>query len=179
MRDDGMVYWDVRPSANLAPHALRAAYWKSARDGLDDEAIDLTESHASVPALDLLIRLIDHVRPALEALGEHDMVRTELARIVEDGNGAMRQRRDGSAGTMSLTCWPRPQRRAWSERQVSGSSAKMGLVGITDPPPGSTVKARVLELPRSGSTAVVDGATDFASMVPADCGPLSPTNHIW
>jgi carboxylate-amine ligase len=51
------------------------------------------ESHASVPAVDLLNRLIDHVRPALEALGEHDMVRTELARIVEDGNGAMRQRR--------------------------------------------------------------------------------------
>ncbi len=137
MRDDGMVYWDVRPSANfptievrvadvpatvaetvlmatliracvmtaldadrrdegtapLAPHALRAAYWKSAHDGLDGEAIDLTESHASVPAVDLLNRLIDHVRPALEALGEHDMVRTELARIVEDGNGAMRQRR--------------------------------------------------------------------------------------
>jgi carboxylate-amine ligase len=137
MRDDRMVYWDVRPSANfptievrvadvpatvaetvlmatliracvmtaldadrrdeatalLAPHALRAAYWKSAHDGLDGEAIDLTESHASVPAVDLLNRLIDHVRPALEALGEHDMVRTELARIVEDGNGAMRQRR--------------------------------------------------------------------------------------
>ena len=44
-------------------------------------------------AVDLLNRLVDHVRPALEAFGEHDMVRTELARIVEDGNGAMRQRR--------------------------------------------------------------------------------------
>ena len=83
--DDGMIYWDVRPSANfptvevrvadvpatvaetvllatlirasvmtaleaernaegtprIAPHALRAAYWKSARDGLDGDAIDL------------------------------------------------------------------------------------------------------------------------------------------
>jgi glutamate---cysteine ligase / carboxylate-amine ligase len=137
MRDDGMVYWDVRPSADfptievrvadvpatvaetvlmatliracvmtaldaerrgegtapLAPYALRAAYWKSARDGLDGHAIDLTESHASLPAVDLLNRLVDHVQPALEALGEHDMVRTELARIVEHGNGAMRQRR--------------------------------------------------------------------------------------
>jgi carboxylate-amine ligase len=137
MRDDGMVYWDVRPSANfptvevrvadvpatvaetvlmatliracvmtaldaerrgessapLAPHALRAAYWKSARDGLDGQAIDLTESHASVPAVDLLDRLVDHLRPALEALGEHDTVRDELARIAERGNGAMRQQR--------------------------------------------------------------------------------------
>ena len=38
-------------------------------------------------------RLVDHVRPALEALGDYDMVRTELARIAEEGNGAMRQRR--------------------------------------------------------------------------------------
>jgi glutamate---cysteine ligase / carboxylate-amine ligase len=137
MLDDGMVYWDVRPSANfptvevrvgdvpatvaetvlfaalvrgavmtaleaeqrgeslapLAPLALRAAYWKSAREGLDGHAIDLTESHAPVPALDLLNRLIDHVRPALETVGDYEMVCTELARVAEAGNGAMRQRR--------------------------------------------------------------------------------------
>ncbi len=137
MLDDGMVYWDVRPSANfptievrvadvpatvaetvllaalvracvmtaleaeqrgeslapLAPHALRAAYWKSAREGLDGHAIDLTESHAAAPARELLDGLIGHVRPALEAVGDYDMVRTELARIAEHGNGAMRQRR--------------------------------------------------------------------------------------
>lgn len=137
MLDDGMVYWDVRPSANfptievrvadvpatvaetvllaalargcvmtaldderrgdtvapLAPHALRAAYWKSAREGLEGNAIDLTETHASVPAVDLLDGLIDRVRPALEAVGDYDMVRAELSRIAEHGNGAMRQRR--------------------------------------------------------------------------------------
>jgi glutamate---cysteine ligase / carboxylate-amine ligase len=137
MRDDGMVYWDVRPSADfptievrvadvpatvaetvllatliraavmtaldaerrgesvapLAPHALRAAYWKSARDGLDGAAIDLTESHAPAPALDLLRRLVEHVQPALEALGDDDMVRAEITHIAEHGNGAMRQRK--------------------------------------------------------------------------------------
>ena len=137
MLDDGMVYWDVRPSANfptvevrvadvpatvaetvllaalvrgavitaleaeqrgdslapLAPHALRAAYWKSAREGLDGHAVDLTESHATVPAQELLNRLVDHVRPALETVGDYDMVCTELARVAEVGNGAMRQRR--------------------------------------------------------------------------------------
>ena len=135
--DDGMIYWDVRPSANfptvevrvadvpatvaetvllaalirasvmtaleadrdgvgtprLAPVALRAAYWKSARDGLDGEAIDLAETHASAPARVLLADLVEHVRPALEALGDYEMVRSELARIAEAGNGAMRQRR--------------------------------------------------------------------------------------
>ena len=137
MLDDGMIYWDVRPSATfptievrvadvpatvaetvllaalirgcvmtaldaeqrgesvppLAPHALRAAYWKSARDGLDGHAIDMTESHASVPAVDLLNGLVDRIRPALEAVGDHDMVRAELARVADHGNGAMRQRR--------------------------------------------------------------------------------------
>ena len=88
MLDDGMVYWDVRPSANFPTIEVRvadvpatvaetvllatlirasvmtalederrgepacrrwhrtrceAAYWKSARDGLDGQAIDLTE----------------------------------------------------------------------------------------------------------------------------------------
>ncbi len=137
MLDDGMVYWDVRPSANfptievrvgdvpatvaetvllaalirgcvmtaleaeqrgkslapLSPSALSAAYWKSARYGLDGDAVDLTESHASMPAVDLLNRLVGHVRPALETVGDYDMVRSELARIAEHGNGAMRQRR--------------------------------------------------------------------------------------
>jgi carboxylate-amine ligase len=136
MLDDGMVYWDVRPSANfptvevrvadvpatvgetvllatliracvmtaldderrgeptppLAPHALKAAYWKSARDGLDGEAVDL-ESHQPAPARMLLDRLVNRVRPALEAVGDYELVRSELDRVFEQGNGAMRQRR--------------------------------------------------------------------------------------
>lgn len=137
MRDDGMVYWDVRPSKNfptievrvadvpatvaetvllaaltraavmtalqderrgeptppLAPHALKAAYWKSARDGLDGDAVDLLESHQRVPARELLDRLVEHVRPALEAVGDYDLVFDELRRVTEHGNGAIRQRR--------------------------------------------------------------------------------------
>jgi glutamate---cysteine ligase / carboxylate-amine ligase len=135
--DDGMVYWDVRPSAKfptvevrvadvpatvaetvllatlvratvmtalaeercgepvppLTPHALKAAYWKSARAGLDGDAVDLLESHATVSARKLLRRLVEHVRPALEDLGDYDMVNAELARVDDEGNGAMRQRR--------------------------------------------------------------------------------------
>jgi glutamate---cysteine ligase / carboxylate-amine ligase len=136
MRDDGMVYWDIRPSSNfptvevrvadvpatvadtvllaaltratvmtaldderrgepsppLAPHALKAAYWKSARDGLDGDAVDLLESHECISARTLLGRLAEHVRPALEATGDCDFVFNELDRVVEKGNGAMRQR---------------------------------------------------------------------------------------
>ena len=136
MLDDGMVYWDVRPSANfptievrvadvpatvaetvllamlirgavmtalqeesrgepmppLTPHALRAAYWKSARDGLAGDAVDLLGGHDIVPARILLGRMVEHVRPSLEAVGDYDAVNDELNRIAEQGNGAMRQR---------------------------------------------------------------------------------------
>jgi glutamate---cysteine ligase / carboxylate-amine ligase len=137
MLDDGMVYWDVRPSAKfptievrvadvpatvaetvllatlirasvmtaldderrcepttpLSPHALKAAYWKSAHDGLEGQAVDLLDSHAPVPARKLLERLVAHVRPALEDVGDYDVVIAELAHIDTEGNGAMRQRR--------------------------------------------------------------------------------------
>ncbi|WP_083407381.1 glutamate--cysteine ligase 2 [Mycolicibacterium rutilum] len=137
MLDDGMVYWDVRPSANfptievrvadvpatvadtvllaaltraavmtaldderrgeptppLAPHALKAAYWKSARDGIDGDAVDLVEGHDRVPALTLLDRLVEYVRPALEDVGDYDLVVDGLRRVAEHGNGATRQRR--------------------------------------------------------------------------------------
>jgi carboxylate-amine ligase len=136
MMDDGMVYWDVRPSANfptievrvadvpatvaetvllatlvraavitaiddeqsdapvlpLAPHVLKAAYWKAARDGLAGRAIDLADTHAPLPAGRLLGNLVDRVEPALKTVGDADWVREELARIAADGNGAMRQR---------------------------------------------------------------------------------------
>jgi carboxylate-amine ligase len=135
--DDGMVYWDVRPSANfptvevrvadvpatvaetvllavlvraavmtaldeerrgapltpLSPDALRAAYWRSAHDGLDGDALDLLDGHDSLPARMLLDRMVNHVRPALEAVGDHELVIDELNRIARQGNGAMRQRR--------------------------------------------------------------------------------------
>ena len=134
--DDGMVYWDVRPSAKfptievrvadvpatvgetvllatlirasvmmaldderrgaptppLTPLALKAAYWKSARDGLGGDAIDLLETHAPVSARKLLEGLVAHVQPALEDVGDCDMVKAELARLDDAGNGAMRQR---------------------------------------------------------------------------------------
>ncbi|MDA2889299.1 glutamate--cysteine ligase [Mycolicibacterium sp. BiH015] len=136
IRDDGMVYWDVRPSKKfptvevrvadvpstvaetvlfaalvrgcvmtaldeesrgapvlpLAPYALKAAYWKAARNGIDGDGLDL-ENHVAAPMLGLLDALVDHVRPALEAAGDHEFVTTELAKIAERGNGATRQRR--------------------------------------------------------------------------------------
>ncbi|MDY6871196.1 MAG: glutamate--cysteine ligase [Actinomycetota bacterium] len=76
----------------ISAHALDAAYWRSARDGLDGIAIDLAESHALMPARDLLGALVDRITPALCAVGDHDLVRDGLARLDDEGNGAMCQR---------------------------------------------------------------------------------------
>ena len=137
MLDDGMVYWDVRPSANfptvevrvadvpatvaetvllaalvrarvmtaleaeqrgeslapLAPHALRAAYWKSAREGLDGHAVDLTGKPCR-RACAGTAEPADRSRPARARDGRrlrHGAHRAGPRRRV--GNGAMRQRR--------------------------------------------------------------------------------------
>jgi glutamate---cysteine ligase / carboxylate-amine ligase len=136
MLDDGMVYWDVRPSANfptveirvadvpatvaetvllaallraavmtaldehrdrvpippLSPHALRAAQWRAGRYGLDGEVVDLAGSHTPAPTVRLLHDFVDHARPALEAVGDYELVRGEIDRLAAAGNGAMRQR---------------------------------------------------------------------------------------
>lgn len=141
IRDDGMVYWDVRPSANfptvevrvadvpatvaetvlfaalvrgcvmtlldderggapvapLAPHVLKAAYWKAAREGLDGDGVDL-EHHVAAPIRTLLDGLVEHIRPALETAGDYDLVTAGLKRLADVGNGAIRQRRAWQRG---------------------------------------------------------------------------------
>jgi carboxylate-amine ligase len=80
-------------AGHLPPGALRAAYWKAAHDGLSGNTLDLVHGRGAVPAREQLRALVQRVRPALEALGEHDRVIEELDRVVTQGNGAMRQRR--------------------------------------------------------------------------------------
>lgn len=120
--DDGMVYWDARPSTkfptveirvadvpstaaetvllatlirgavmtalhqpertrSMSDHALRAAYWRCARDGID----------GLIPPL--LTAFVEELRPALEAAGDYQFATEEVKRLLHDGNGAMRQRR--------------------------------------------------------------------------------------
>ena len=223
MLDDGMVYWDVRPSANFPTIEVRVAdvpatvaetvllatlirasvmtaleaerrgeglrRWHRTRCGPRTGSRPATASTVrrstwskATPRArrgTLLDGLVDHVRPALEAVGDYDMVRAELARIAEQGNGAMRQRRAWQRRHDIADVLAEAATATLSDSQISGSSANTGLVGFAEPLPGSTVNARVWESPRSGSTAVVDGATVLASIVPADCGPVSSINHIW
>jgi carboxylate-amine ligase len=136
MLDDGMVYWDVRPSKKFptvevrvadvpataaetvlhatltraavmtalaaeragapAPriddHVLRAAHWKAARDGLDGHTMDATRGWTTAPTSEVLGNWLELLAPALRELGDDEWVHAEVARLVREGNGAMRQR---------------------------------------------------------------------------------------
>ncbi|WUI29053.1 glutamate--cysteine ligase [Mycobacterium sp. NBC_00419] len=136
MLDDGMVYWDVRPSTKfptvevrvadvpatvaetvllatliraavmtalderdrgvpaprVSDHTLRAAYWKSAHDGLDGQAIDVLDGWATAPTARVLGQWLTMLAPALQEIGDEEWVRADVARLLQDGNGAMRQR---------------------------------------------------------------------------------------
>jgi carboxylate-amine ligase len=58
---------------------LRATYWKAAREGLSGDT------------LRRLSALVDHLRPALDRLGEYRHVSDEVQRLAHEGNGAARQ----------------------------------------------------------------------------------------
>jgi carboxylate-amine ligase len=76
----------------IPPEALRAAYWRSARDGLTGRALDPVTMRRTTPA-DLLATLVRHIRPQLEEFGDLTLVRARLTAIFAEGNGAIRQRR--------------------------------------------------------------------------------------
>lgn len=108
-RDDG---------GRLPPGALRAAYWMAAHDGLSGRAMDLHGGCRAVPAREQLSALVRRVRPALEALGEFDLVAEELERVAAQGNGAMRQ----------LRAW----RQRGEVRDVIDEAAAATLSGVSE-----------------------------------------------
>ncbi|MCC3312684.1 glutamate--cysteine ligase 2 [Nocardia africana] len=69
---------------------LRAAYWKSAREGLDGDGVDPLEGRVE-PARIRLARLVEHVAPALRELEEEQFVTEMIAAVTARGNGARRQ----------------------------------------------------------------------------------------
>ncbi|MET4098905.1 carboxylate-amine ligase [Agrococcus sp. UYP10] len=91
------------PHAAAAAHAehLDAAVWHAARHGLDDVLVDpVTASIA--PARHVIERMLDAVRPALDASGDRDRVEALIARLRAEGNGAARQRAALAEGVPAL-----------------------------------------------------------------------------
>ena len=85
------------PGRQPQPEHLDIALWQAARHGLAEGLIDL-ETGRLIPAHDQLGRLLEHVAGALSASGDEDFVRSDLARIRREGNGAERQRRAHKEG---------------------------------------------------------------------------------
>jgi carboxylate-amine ligase len=74
------------------PQALRMAYWRAAHDGMTGHGLDLARNRTT-PALIMLDRLVRHVEPALTETGELRRTNTLIRKVLDQGNGAMRQRR--------------------------------------------------------------------------------------
>jgi carboxylate-amine ligase len=70
---------------------LRLAAWRAGRCGMEGDLLD-PGTWRPAPAADVVGRLVEHVRPALEEAGDQDTVQALLGSIVARGTGARRQR---------------------------------------------------------------------------------------
>jgi glutamate---cysteine ligase / carboxylate-amine ligase len=73
------------------PELLRAASWQAARSGLSGDLVDVGTATAR-PARAVVEGLLDHVRAALEQLGDDQVVAASLERMLQRGTGAQLQR---------------------------------------------------------------------------------------
>jgi glutamate---cysteine ligase / carboxylate-amine ligase len=80
-------------ASDISRARLRAAGWRAARFGLTGDLVAPGRPEPSLqPAADAVRALVDHVGPALRRNGDEQLVQSGLARLLEDGNGADRQR---------------------------------------------------------------------------------------
>ncbi|MFE7287660.1 glutamate--cysteine ligase [Streptomyces noursei] len=97
------------PGPDVCPSLLRAAYWRAARDGCAEHALDVRTGRA-VPAGRLLRELVAYTRPALEESGELAAVTAAVRRLAGAQDGAD----DGARGPGG--CGARRQRAAFARR---------------------------------------------------------------
>ncbi|MEU0742201.1 glutamate--cysteine ligase [Streptomyces sp. NPDC006134] len=71
---------------------LRAATWRAARSGLEGTLVD-PRTRRAAPAAEVLRRMRDRLRPALEASGDWETVHTLLEQALSTGSSAHRLRR--------------------------------------------------------------------------------------
>jgi len=80
------------PARPARPELIRAATWRAARYGVGGTLID-AEAGEAYPAREFVGRFLDRLRPALEAHGDWDEISGLVARVLDGGTGADRQRR--------------------------------------------------------------------------------------
>lgn len=84
---------DRRRRPELRLELVRAAHWRAARWGLTEQLVDPRETDGRLAAAwDVVVALLDHVRPALDVAGDRAAVEDGLRSIRERGTGGERQR---------------------------------------------------------------------------------------
>jgi carboxylate-amine ligase len=76
----------------LRTETLRAARWRAARYGLDDRLMH-PEKLTLAPAVDVVLDLLDLLRPDLEEHGEWEEMSALTAALLGRGTSAARQRK--------------------------------------------------------------------------------------
>jgi carboxylate-amine ligase len=79
------------PPPPVSDSVLRAACWRAARDGVSGHGVRLSDGRTE-PAWDLVDRLVEHVRPALDTRHRMSIVDKRLRWMRDQGCGADRQR---------------------------------------------------------------------------------------
>ena len=79
------------PAPDVPTALLRLGSWQAAREGLDGTLLDPFSARPR-PAAEVLHGLVDHVRAGLRANGDEALVEKQVTRLLEEGNGARRQR---------------------------------------------------------------------------------------
>ncbi|MDQ3274431.1 MAG: glutamate--cysteine ligase [Actinomycetota bacterium] len=79
------------PAPAIDAPVLRVAMWRAAKDGLTGDSFDVVR-RVALPAREQLQRLVSHAASGLRETGDADTVSDLLARLLQRGNGAARQR---------------------------------------------------------------------------------------
>lgn len=79
------------PYPDVRPELLRISHWNASRYGLDGELVDV-EARRTIPAHEMIEKMLLFARPALEEHGDYEEVSSVIGETLEGGNGARRQR---------------------------------------------------------------------------------------
>jgi glutamate---cysteine ligase / carboxylate-amine ligase len=97
---------------------VNASGWHAARHGVDGTLVDPRHG-TPAEAARVVAALLDHIAPALTDLGDLDRVGEGVARLLDGGTGAVRQRRaaaEGGLGAVLDLVAPAPLARPVRER---------------------------------------------------------------
>ncbi len=78
---------------DIRPEILRAAKWRAARFGLEEELVDVREGRA-IAARELVEQFLAYLRPSLEEYDEWEEVEAHVHEVLDRGTGAARQRQE-------------------------------------------------------------------------------------